>query len=268
MKILVIGEVCLDKYIKCKIERLCPEAPVPVLNPVSESSTYGMAGNVIANLRSLSGNPELVCMSACPDYSIIKTRYVDVNSGYIIVRVDENDKITQKFDINTWHYEKFDAVVISDYCKGFLTTEDISTIASKCYEAKVPVFLDTKKMLGIWSTHVTFVKINEKEYNQQLVNSPSPELLCENLIVTFGPNGSKHINSDLHIPVNKIGVSDVSGAGDTYLAAFVLAYLAGKGRSDKDRITFAMGYANAAARIAVSKQGVVTVKKEEVHAKI
>ena len=226
-----------------------------------------MSANVISNLRSLSSDSELIFHSACPDNSILKTRYVDDNTGYIIIRIDEHDKISQKFNKESWNYSQYKAVIVSDYCKGYITEEDISYVASQCKEFNVPIFVDTKKILGTWSEEVTFVKINEKEYNQQLAGNPYPHFLCGNLIVTFGSNGSKHINSNLLIPVKKVSVSDVSGAGDTYLAAFVLAYLEGKDRSKEDRITFAMGYANAAARIAVSKQGVVAVKKEEVHAK-
>ena len=53
MSVLVIGDSCTDKFIYCNIERICPEAPVPVMKPINETSNPGMAHNVVANLIQL-----------------------------------------------------------------------------------------------------------------------------------------------------------------------------------------------------------------------
>ena len=60
MKILVIGDSCLDEYIYCTTDRFCPDAPVPVLKPESYVSTEGMAGNVADNLRALGVEVDLI----------------------------------------------------------------------------------------------------------------------------------------------------------------------------------------------------------------
>ena len=60
MKILVIGDSCIDKFIYCEINRICPEAPVPILKPLYETTNEGMAGNVVANLKSLGAEVDLV----------------------------------------------------------------------------------------------------------------------------------------------------------------------------------------------------------------
>jgi bifunctional ADP-heptose synthase (sugar kinase/adenylyltransferase) len=275
MKILVIGETCLDVFVKCKVERLCPEAPVPLLNPISSTENYGMAGNVVANLNSLGGKDVFV-NSITPASTIIKTRYIDSQTGYIITRIDEQDFIPESSSfwklypdsyLSEYITSDWDAVVISDYNKGFLSGLDIMRIAKICDGKGIPTFLDTKKILGSWSSDISFVKINEKEYKQQCSTSPCPEDLCRAMIVTLGDKGSKWVNADILVPVKPISVSDVSGAGDTYIAAFVIKYLSErkvKVKSIIDSIKSAMQYANNAARIAVSKRGVVVVKPEEI----
>ena len=60
MKILVVGDSCIDNFIYCDINRLCPEAPVPVLKPVKKSTNPGMASNVAANLESLGAKVDVI----------------------------------------------------------------------------------------------------------------------------------------------------------------------------------------------------------------
>ena len=88
MKVLVIGDSCVDKFIYCKVERICPEAPVPVLNPLSTTSNPGMAGNVVINLQSLGLEVDIITN----ENNITKTRFVDNRSGQMVIRLDENDK--------------------------------------------------------------------------------------------------------------------------------------------------------------------------------
>ena len=60
LKVLVIGESCIDKFVYCDIKRLSPEAPVPVLNPIETTCNLGMAGNVVANIQALSSKTEVI----------------------------------------------------------------------------------------------------------------------------------------------------------------------------------------------------------------
>ena len=115
------------------------------------------------NLNSLGLEVDLVTN----DNKIHKVRYVDKSSNQLIIRVDENDEC-DRIDRSIL-YEKlnlqWDAVVVSDYNKGFLNEKDIQYISEN---VKCPVFLDTKKLLGRYCENIDFIKINETEYNKNL----------------------------------------------------------------------------------------------------
>jgi len=238
MKVLVIGDSCTDKFIYCVINRICPEAPVPVLQPINEVINPGMAGNVAANLKALGADIDLITN----DETIKKTRFVDIKSNQMIMRLDENDNCKH---INTlyWNLDGYDAIIISDYCKGFLKEDDITTIA---LQAKCPIFLDTKKKLGSWCKNIDFIKINKPEWDNNSHYKGS------NIIVTDGKNGATY--KDIHYPVNKeVLIKDVSGAGDTFLSGLVIKYLENK--NIKESIIFA----NECATKVVQKRGVTTI---------
>lgn len=253
--ITVIGEQCQDIHVTCSITRICPEAPVPVLVPLRHSWTLGMAGNVAANIRSLGGRDCLVTH----EHPITKTRYVDEQTGYIVARVDEHDTVTEPFnERDIPRFEGSQAIVIADYNKGYLSEEVIQSIAAWAKTAGIPAFLDTKKLLGEWSREVTFVKLNEREFNAH-ESGIQAQRWCENLIVTRGARGMSWVNRDIDVPVEPVDVADVSGCGDTAMAAFVTKWLV-----NGHNVVTAMEWANRAARIAASKRGVVAVKWEEV----
>ena len=261
MRGVVVGEVCEDRFVIGKVSRLCPEAPVPILNPFSEKTNLGMAGNVLKNLQSLEPNIDVRFLTNSE--KIVKTRYVDNTSGYIMLRVDDDVKV-KPFEFEDFlkgisgHTTDLDFVVISDYNKGFLVEETLGDILRFCRSNGIPTFVDTKKILGSWSVRADFVKINKKEYEEQLRHCDgNPTDYCRNLIVTLGQEGSRWVNENKYVNGNRVEVMDVSGAGDTYLAAFTLKYL------DSFDIEKAMLYANKAAALAVSKRGVVAVGKDE-----
>ena len=87
MNILVIGDSCKDVFIYGDIERISPEAPVPVFKPTHEESNGGMARNVADNVESLDMHIHTVTNKN----SIIKKRYVENRSGQMVLRVDEHD---------------------------------------------------------------------------------------------------------------------------------------------------------------------------------
>ena len=253
MKILVIGDSCIDEFIYCDIERICPEAPVPVLKPVRSHKNPGMASNVVANLEALGAEVDLVTNTS----KILKTRYVDTRSGQMVMRVDKNDKCKSIQSLASTgkampYYimknSNHDAVIISDYCKGFLNTYDIQQIAEM---AKCPVFLDTKKQLGDWCKDVNFIKINEFEHKKNFERLPNYPFILDKMIVTIGSKGCKYKNKIFSVPT--VSVKDVSGAGDTFLAALVVAYL--KNNNIENAITFA----NECATKVVQKRGVATI---------
>lgn len=265
INILVIGEIATDRWITGSATRICPEAPVAILNPIKTTENFGMAGNVRANLLSLGADRvDLVCQLK----EIVKTRYVDAQSGQMILRVDENDvadPIDEDWLAQKLRSESWSAVVISSYNKGLLPNRAVTAIAEYCRAVKIPAFMDTKALLGDWSKSVDFVKINEREYDAHTKAGIDPARHCGTLIQTLGPRGARIICKiddaflDHVVPVAPIEVSSVAGAGDSFMAAFVMETL----RSQGD-IPQAVDYANRAARIAVSKRGVVAVRAEEV----
>lgn len=257
--ILVIGETCTDRFVYCRATRLCPEGPVPVLNPVRTTENFGMAANVRANLLSLgAARVDLVCQ----ERDIIKTRYLDDQSGQMVTRVDESDTaapLDLEWTLSKVREIKWDAIVISDYHKGLLSEDAFCAILDAAHRQRIPTFVDTKKLLGAWSMLARFVKINEREYDAHLRAGLTPESLCEDLIVTRGASGAHWITRGAVSPSESVEVRDLSGAGDTFMAAFVLKWL-WNGRN----VIAAMEYANRAARVAVSKRGVVAVRADEV----
>jgi bifunctional ADP-heptose synthase (sugar kinase/adenylyltransferase) len=244
MRILVIGDSCVDIFKYGEVNRLAPEAPVPVLKPIKEVRSLGMAGNVVANLEALSVETEFISN----DINIYKTRFVDQHHNYILLRVDENDKCElisdEELDLD---YNDFDAVIVSDYCKGFLdekTLQKISTLHPL-------TFLDTKKVLGSWAEGFTFIKINSQEYERSKHFLNKNKKLKEKTIITRGPRGCEFRNKIY--PTKEVPVKDVSGAGDTFIAAFAAEYI-----NTKD-IEESIKYAQECTTIVVQKPGVATL---------
>lgn len=173
-----------------------------------------------------------------------KTRYVDFRTNSIVVRIDIKDKILKRCNLNEINFDEYNAIVISDYNKGFLTEEDIKKISNK----HSVTFLDTKKILGSWCENIKFIKINEFEYertkhmlNDQLVNK---------MIITLGPDGAKFNDKIYSVP--KVEIKDTSGAGDTFIAALVTKYV------ETEDIDESIKFANACATKVVQKKGVST----------
>jgi D-beta-D-heptose 7-phosphate kinase/D-beta-D-heptose 1-phosphate adenosyltransferase len=243
MNILVIGEVCTDKFIYCKIDRLSPEAPVPILTPVKTTQNSGMAGNVISNLKALE--PSYYTMLLGQNEVITKTRYIEEKSNHMFLRVDEGeDKITQfkwTQDIDVILGQS-DIVIVSDYNKGFLTNGDLKEIARK---SKLSILDSKRKLTDDIIKGFTFVKLNESEFKN------NPDLTTDNIIVTLGAKGASY-KGKLIPQTNPQETIDVSGAGDTFTATFILNYFK---HQDVDQ---AITEANLKAGIVVTKRGVVT----------
>ena len=127
MKILIIGDSCTDKFIYGECKRICPEAPVPVFSPINSTKNDGMAKNVFNNLRSLAPNWDIDFVTNSND--IMKTRIVDIKTNQMLLRIDDNDKCPRFTGLDK--LEEYDAVIISDYNKGFLTKEDIKYLIDR-----------------------------------------------------------------------------------------------------------------------------------------
>lgn len=237
--ILLIGDSCVDEYVYGTCTRLNPEAPVPVLDYSRTELKPGMAANVYENLKAFKVNLEFITNKE----KIVKTRYIDGKYNHQILRVDKHEKLSPLPDsVST---DKYDAVVISDYDKGFITKERLFNLVETI---KVPIFLDTKKKV-IPDSENCFVKINEIEFNN-LVDPP------KNLITTLGDNGARY--RDKIYPTEKVTVFDVVGAGDTFLAALAYFYLL------FNSIEKAIPYANKASSIVVQHTGTYVLTDKDI----
>jgi len=244
MNILIIGDSCKDVFIYGSCKRMAPAAPVPVFIPEFAKENLGMAGNVFENFRSL----KVDCRLITNENEIIKTRYVDRHTNHMIVRIDSGEEqITRIDNLDNIDFSPYDAVVISDYNKGFLLEEDIEEI-SRRHDC---VFVDTKKLLGDWAKSVKFIKINEEEYNRTKHLLIGKKWYKDKLIITLGSKGCTY--KDINYSVAKVEIKDLTGAGDTFLTGFVYHYLTTRLIDDS------LVFANDCATRVVQKKGVNTI---------
>jgi rfaE bifunctional protein kinase chain/domain len=284
------GDSIIDHYLYGIIKRQSPEDPaVPVVDFVEEEYKPGGALNVATNIKTLSKRGATVYVSSIfSDFTtlmlkqkklfydekvlsakddkkphpreLIKTRIVNSETGKQLVRIDNREKFSES-DLqrykNKCYYNKFvefDAIVVSDYNKGLIDEALIKSLA----EVKCPVFVDTKKKdLSIWKNiEKCFIKINSKEFqNSQKAHE------VKHLIVTEGDRGSAYYQEgvlDSFYKTDKVEDADVTGAGDVFLSAFVVAYL------ENEPMDECLRFANKAALISVKKYGTSEVSRNEV----
>ena len=246
MRILVIGDSCTDVFIYGMCSRLSPEAPIPVFEPTKTITNQGMAGNVVANLNKLGVQKvELITNHE----QITKTRYVEYKSNQMLLRVDSNDSVQNSFDIKKVDFESYDAVVVADYDKGFLTNEDIKKIGKK---AKLS-FIDTKKTIDLENFKgYTFVKMNEVEWERCERYGAKYDEWKDNLIVTMSERGCMYKEKRYSVDTS-IEVRDLSGAGDTWMASFAYKY------TENLDVDESIKFANDNATLVVQKRGVSTI---------
>ena len=251
MKILVVGDGCKDVFVYGKVDRLTPEAPVPVFNPTRELSNDGMAKNVANNVEALG----CTIYTITNPNSIKKVRYVDEKSKQLVLRVDEHDYCDRvavelpkgnKCRIGLGGEVEVGAIIISDYCKGFLHEDDIEYIAKN----NINVFVDTKKELGDWINDADYLKINSLEYESNKKFFKDNEIINKT-IVTKGNEGC--LFQGRIYPTEDVLVKDISGAGDTFIAGLVVKYL------KTNDIEKAIDFAQECTKIVVQKHGVSTV---------
>ena len=241
-KILVIGETCVDKFVYCDAKRLSPEAPVPVLTPLYTVENPGMAGNTIANVKAIT--PDCIMASIHQQSEITKTRYVEEKSNHMFLRVDEGEDFDCKFKwgiLADSTIAEADIVIVSDYNKGWLSNADLKEIARK---SKLSILDSKRQLTNDIIEGFTFVKLNESE---RLNN---PQLTTDNIITTLGKRGAEYKNVLFESP-NPQDTIDVSGAGDTFTAAFIVKFY----QLQDERA--AIKFANRKAAEVVTKRGVV-----------
>ena len=303
-RILVIGDVMLDKYVWGDASRLSPEAPVPVVRVDRETAVAGGAANVAFNLAALGARADLFgwvgedpdgrrlrellaegLVSLLPGAvsptipTIVKTRVVCRRQQ--VCRLDREAEASvygvtdaDLRDVLAPAVAKADAILLSDYAKGLLTTETIRGVLALPGRPPI-VTLDPKPRTGIDYAGVTLMTPNRAEALRLagIDDAPGPfpaEAVCaaiharfapKHLVITLGPDGmllSEGGRPLERIPTFAREVFDVSGAGDTVIAALTLAIAAGFPLADAAR------FANTAAGVVVGKLGTATATPEEI----
>jgi D-beta-D-heptose 7-phosphate kinase/D-beta-D-heptose 1-phosphate adenosyltransferase len=215
IKVLVLGDIIIDRYLYGTASRLSPEAPVPIVTYQHEVETVGGAGLVYNNLKNLG--VDVTLLDYFPQKSI-KTRVIC--DGHYVTRID-NDHIVNGNEFLTYvlsmDFDEYTYVILSDYDKG--TLDESLEIIKHINSFGCRVIVDPKGpadgFAGAW-----LVKPNAKEFSQYNFLD-----WRDNIIVTDSfKNVIANIDDVVYdIPVAPIAVNDVTGAGDCFLAAFVYA---------------------------------------------
>lgn len=213
MNVLVIGDIILDKYIYGTSTRISPEAPVPVVTYTDEKTTMGGAALVFENLTSLGVNAELY--DTLEDHSV-KTRIIC--DGHYITRIDEDKDANSNAvleRVKQSDFSAYDIVVLSDYDKG--TLDNAKKIIKHINKFNCKVIVDPKRFAhdyeGAW-----LVKPNNSEYTKFEFDDWKGNIITTDA----GHSVSATIdNKEYTVPVETVEVSDVTGAGDCFIAAFV-----------------------------------------------
>lgn len=269
-KILVIGDLILDCYIWGKVNRISPEAPVPIVEVTNDTFMLGGAANVADNIIALGGKATVVGMAgndrpgdilrelletrgistALFDDSrptTVKTRVIAHNQQ--IVRFDKEDRGTmgsKAFSEITGFLKnaiaEHDAVIISDYKKGMITSDTAKAVIRTAGLRKKYVSVDPKVGNFQLYKHASLITPNLMEASQgsgiEITDEKSllkagkilmSRLSCRSVLITRGEEGMSLFEKDrvVHIPTVARHVYDVTGAGDTVIAAFTLSHASG-----------------------------------------
>ncbi|MEM3373801.1 MAG: D-glycero-beta-D-manno-heptose-7-phosphate kinase [Candidatus Woesearchaeota archaeon] len=227
--ILIIGDIMLDKYIFGKVERISPEAPVPIIKIEKEKYSLGGAANTANNIASLSGNAflfgvvgddkekdillELLKLKKINSNLFIdskkktiqKIRVVSQNQQLIRIDYEDDNYIEKKFHKKIIEKIKeinnFDAIIISDYAKGTITKELTKELITYATNKKIPILVDPKPKHKSFYKGCTLITPNKKESeemvnfkidNQKKIKKAGKKLVNDlkcNVVITLGENG-------------------------------------------------------------------------------
>lgn len=299
-KVLVVGDAMLDRYWYGDVDRISPEAPVPVVAVKEASELPGGAANVARSVRALGARCALFSISGDDREAdsleqllgkdgihcrlerdklvntTVKLRVVSKHLHQQMLRIDfdspaSKDARVKLLDNYLKHLPEYDAVIVSDYGKGGLS--NIQEMIQAARAASRPVVIDPKGDDYSGYRGASLITPNRKEFemvagrfrdNADLERRAAKlvkELDLGGVLVTRGENGMSFVEQDgrvLHVPVHKREVFDVTGAGDTVIAAIGCAWAVGSKLED------ALHLANVAAGIVVGKLGAATATPAEI----
>ncbi|MDP2204806.1 MAG: D-glycero-beta-D-manno-heptose-7-phosphate kinase [Alphaproteobacteria bacterium] len=303
-RVLCIGDVMMDRFVYGSVERISPEAPIPVFLVDREKHMLGGAGNVVANIAAIgAGQTTLLAVvgddlngrevaaqltqigvaaalaTANDRFTTVKSRFV--SGGQQMLRVDREKAQAIGKDVEAEMLKAAEAaipdcgvVILSDYNKGVLTNSLIAGIIAIAHKYGKPVVVDPKGSDFSRYRGAAVITPNRKELETATgmktatddeVRAAAMKIIIEcdiaAVLATRSKDGMSLIAADtppVHIAANVREVFDVSGAGDTVIAAFATAIAAGL------PLLTAAELANIAAGIVVGKIGTATVQPEEI----
>jgi D-beta-D-heptose 7-phosphate kinase/D-beta-D-heptose 1-phosphate adenosyltransferase len=302
-RVLVVGDVILDRYVVGSVERISPEAPVPVVRWLREESRAGGAANVVHNLAALGLRPSVVSAigdDAAGDALAVLMAGWGVDAGGLVrvpgrptvektrvlarhqqvLRLDREDD--SPFPAPTAEavleralgaLDAADAVVVSDYAKGLLDGRVLGPLLEAARRRGTPVVVDPKvRHFGLYAPATVITpntleaagatgrEIRGDEDAAAAARAILDRLAIDAVLLTRGEHGMLLLErggSPFFIHARAREVYDVTGAGDTVVAALSAALAAGLPLGAGAEL------ANAAAAIAVGKLGTVAVSFEE-----
>jgi D-beta-D-heptose 7-phosphate kinase/D-beta-D-heptose 1-phosphate adenosyltransferase len=296
-KLMIIGDVMLDSYWYGEVNRISPEAPVPILKAQHETFRIGGAGNVALNTKLLGSKTFLLSLVGddsnadrlnnmliesnvnCILHRIKGKRTINklrvVSQNHQLLRIDFEDYFSKDdsidlFELYKKYLDEIDVVICSDYAKGVLSNPQQIINAAKA--AGKPIVIDPKgkdfnKYLGatILTPNISeFEEIVGKCNSDEEIEEKGTNLLnnlkIEALLITRGERGMTLLSNNdkpLHLPAKAKEIFDVTGAGDTVVALLGLCIACGLSFIESVQIS------NIAASIVVSKHGTATVSPNE-----
>jgi D-beta-D-heptose 7-phosphate kinase/D-beta-D-heptose 1-phosphate adenosyltransferase len=280
--IYVTGDMIIDEYIYGTTTRISPEAPVPIVDLISREKRWGGCGNVYNNIVQTYTEAKLGCyydtnnsymFPPSQNFYFIKTDKIPlktrvISNGRYMSRLDDEEYIqdTKLEDsiLEKWNIQKNGILVLSDYNKG--TIKNPQKLIKNC---KGKVLVDPKLSLDNYKG-AYLLKPNRKEFEDYVGKCNTPKELMakaqltrdhlelDYLVITLSEDGVLLIGDSIeHYPSKVEEVSDVTGAGDTFMAGIALGIEAGMGISGITRA------ANTLAGIAVSKNGTYTISPDD-----
>ena len=304
-RVLCVGDVMLDRFVYGSVDRVSPEAPIPVVKIDSETEILGGAGNVVRNIAALGARATLLSVigedsgadaitallerepridaELQPEANrriTVKTRYVA--AGQQLLRADSETDTPISATVEQQLVAAFerlidtaDAVVLSDYGKGVLSDTVLRAIINGAKTREKMVLVDPKGHDFGRYAGASIVTPNERELaaasgmatdGETEVTAAGRHIIracgIDTVLVTRSSRGISIVRSDSveHLPVKAREVFDVSGAGDTVIAAAATALGSGASLAD------AAALANYAAGIVVAKVGTAIVYPTEIEA--
>jgi D-beta-D-heptose 7-phosphate kinase/D-beta-D-heptose 1-phosphate adenosyltransferase len=297
-RVLVVGDIMLDRYWHGPTQRISPEAPVPVVKITQDEDRPGGAANVALNIASLNGQVTLVGITGKDEAaSTLQTHLqaMDINCDFVVtaehptitklrvlsrnqqlIRLDFEESFaaidkTALLNRTKALIQNHDLLLLSDYDKG--TLSDVQSLIAVANECNIPVLVDPKGTDFERYRGATLITPNLSEFEAVVghcateaeIVSKGQALLTElnlsAMLVTRSEQGMtllRNGHEEFHLPTQAKEVYDVTGAGDTVIATLALAIAA------KAEFTQASALANIAAGIVVGKLGTSTVSEAEI----